>query len=231
MRGPTRSRSPTRRSRTTWRRSRSGRSATARSATRTARWSWTARSSSSPTTTASRSPATTRTWTGPRRSRPTAAWTSTIEDITAATPHLQVQGPKSREILAPITEGTDLDPAALLPLRAGGVKVGGVPCMVSRTGYSGELGYELYCSPTTRRRSGTRCSRPAGRRGCCRSGCRRSRRCGSSRGCCSRTSTTSRSDRSVRGAPGQRGQARQAGRLRRQGRAASGSPPRAPRDC
>ena len=33
----------------------------------------------------------------------------TIEDITAATPHLQVQGPKSREILAPITEGTDLE--------------------------------------------------------------------------------------------------------------------------
>ena len=27
------------------------------------------------------------------------------------------------------------------------VKVGGVPCWVSRTGYSGELGYELFCSP------------------------------------------------------------------------------------
>ena len=27
------------------------------------------------------------------------------------------------------------------------VEVGGVPCRVSRTGYSGELGYELFCSP------------------------------------------------------------------------------------
>jgi aminomethyltransferase len=27
------------------------------------------------------------------------------------------------------------------------VEVGGVPCWVSRTGYSGELGYELFCEP------------------------------------------------------------------------------------
>src|SRR4029077_5668867 len=27
------------------------------------------------------------------------------------------------------------------------VKVGGVPCWVSRTGFGGELGYELFCSP------------------------------------------------------------------------------------
>jgi aminomethyltransferase len=70
----------------------------------------------------------------------------TIEDITAATPHLQVQGPKSREILAPITEGTDLERLRYFRFVPEGVKVGGVPCMVSRTGYSGELGYELYCS-------------------------------------------------------------------------------------
>jgi aminomethyltransferase len=71
----------------------------------------------------------------------------TIEDITAATPHLQVQGPKSREILAPITEGTDLEQLRYFRFVPEGATVGGVPCMVSRTGYSGELGYELYCSP------------------------------------------------------------------------------------
>jgi aminomethyltransferase len=70
----------------------------------------------------------------------------TIEDITAATPHLQVQGPKSREILAPITEGTDLEQLRYIRFVPEGVKVGGIPCTVSRTGYSGELGYELYCS-------------------------------------------------------------------------------------
>jgi aminomethyltransferase len=69
-----------------------------------------------------------------------------IEDVTAEMPHLQVQGPKSREILAPITEGVDL--AELRYFRfVEDCKVGGVPCLVSRTGYSGELGFELYCKP------------------------------------------------------------------------------------
>jgi aminomethyltransferase len=70
-----------------------------------------------------------------------------VEDVTAAMPHLQVQGPKSRDILAPITEGTDLTELRYFRFLPEEVKVGGVPCMVSRTGYSGELGYELYCKP------------------------------------------------------------------------------------
>jgi aminomethyltransferase len=70
-----------------------------------------------------------------------------LEDVTAAMPHLQVQGPKSRDILAPITEGTDLAELRYFRFVPEEVKVGGVPCMVSRTGYSGELGYELYCKP------------------------------------------------------------------------------------
>ncbi|HSI81723.1 MAG TPA: aminomethyltransferase family protein [Solirubrobacterales bacterium] len=70
-----------------------------------------------------------------------------IEDVTADMPHLQIQGPKSREILAPITEGTDLTRLRYFRFVPDEVKVGGVPCMVSRTGYSGELGYELYCKP------------------------------------------------------------------------------------
>ncbi len=69
----------------------------------------------------------------------------TIEDVTAEMPHLQVQGPKSREILSSITEGTDLSQLRYFRF-VEGVTVGGIPCMVSRTGYSGELGYELYCS-------------------------------------------------------------------------------------
>jgi aminomethyltransferase len=70
-----------------------------------------------------------------------------VEDRTAQMPHLQVQGPKSREVLAPITEGTDIASLRYFRFVSEGVRVGGVPCWVSRTGYSGELGFELYCAP------------------------------------------------------------------------------------
>jgi aminomethyltransferase len=69
-----------------------------------------------------------------------------VEDVTADMPHLQVQGPKSREILSQITEGVDLSDLRYFRF-VENATVGGVPCLVSRTGYSGELGYELYCKP------------------------------------------------------------------------------------
>jgi aminomethyltransferase len=69
-----------------------------------------------------------------------------VQDRTAQLPHLQVQGPKSRDILAPITEGIDLGALRYFRFETEGVMVGGVPCWVSRTGYSGELGFELYCT-------------------------------------------------------------------------------------
>lgn len=69
-----------------------------------------------------------------------------VEDVTAEMPHLQVQGPKARDILAPMTEGVDLTQLRYFRF-VEDAKVGGVQCLVSRTGYSGELGYELYCKP------------------------------------------------------------------------------------
>jgi aminomethyltransferase len=69
-----------------------------------------------------------------------------IQDVTDDMPHLQVQGPTSREILSQITEGLDLSELRYFRF-AENVNVGGVPCLFSRTGYSGELGYELYCEP------------------------------------------------------------------------------------
>ena len=70
----------------------------------------------------------------------------TVEDVTAQMPHLQVQGPLAREVLGPITEGVDV--TALRYFRfVHDVTVGGVPVTLSRTGYSGELGFELYCAP------------------------------------------------------------------------------------
>lgn len=69
-----------------------------------------------------------------------------VEDRTAQMPHLQVQGPKVREVLGPITEGADVGTLRYFRFIHEGVRVGGVPCWLSRTGYSGELGFELYCS-------------------------------------------------------------------------------------
>jgi aminomethyltransferase len=70
-----------------------------------------------------------------------------VKDVTAEMPHLQVQGPLAREVLGPITEGTDISALRYFRFISEGVTVGGVPVMLSRTGYSGELGFELYCKP------------------------------------------------------------------------------------
>jgi glycine dehydrogenase subunit 1 len=68
-----------------------------------------------------------------------------IEPVTRSLPQLGISGPRSRELLQSLT---DRDVAELRYFRFWPelVEVGGVPCWVSRTGYSGELGYELYCS-------------------------------------------------------------------------------------
>src|SRR6266508_5406481 len=69
-----------------------------------------------------------------------------IEPVTERLPHVQLQGPRSRDLLAGLT---DADVAGLRYFRfwPDQVEVGGVPVWVSRTGYSGELGYELFCAP------------------------------------------------------------------------------------
>ena len=70
----------------------------------------------------------------------------TIEDVTAQMPHLQVQGPLARDVLGPITEGVDVTTLRYFRF-VDDVTVAGVPVTFSRTGYSGELGFELYCAP------------------------------------------------------------------------------------
>ena len=73
-----------------------------------------------------------------------------IEPITEKLPHLQIQGPKSRELLADLTDESveDLGYFRFFPHQ---VHVGRVPVWVSRTGYSGELGYEVFTRPGLRR--------------------------------------------------------------------------------
>jgi aminomethyltransferase len=69
-----------------------------------------------------------------------------IEPITEQMPHVQLQGPASRDLLAGLTNA-DVRGLKYFRFWPEQVDVGGVPCWVSRTGYSGELGYEIFCAP------------------------------------------------------------------------------------
>ena len=67
-----------------------------------------------------------------------------MEDLSDGIAQLALQGPAAPGIL-----GRLVDPA-LLPAKyytaVRDVDVAGIRCMISRTGYTGELGYELYCA-------------------------------------------------------------------------------------
>ena len=69
-----------------------------------------------------------------------------IEPIAERLPHVQLQGPRSREVLADLTDA-DVEGLSYFRFWPQQVQVGGLPCWVSRTGYSGELGYEIFCDP------------------------------------------------------------------------------------
>jgi len=57
---------------------------------------------------------------------------------------LALQGPKAQAVLQPLTR-TPLDPIGYYKFATG--EVAGVPCIISRTGYTGEDGFELYHDP------------------------------------------------------------------------------------
>lgn len=67
-----------------------------------------------------------------------------MEDISDQTAQLALQGPKAAAVLAKLTD------AACLPRKYYSftcpIEIGGIRCLVSRTGYTGEVGYELYCA-------------------------------------------------------------------------------------
>ena len=66
----------------------------------------------------------------------------TLKDVSDKTALLAVQGPRSLATLQPIT---DNDLASIAYYRFVQGRVAGIPMMISRTGYTGELGFELYC--------------------------------------------------------------------------------------
>lgn len=69
----------------------------------------------------------------------------TIENHSDRWALIALQGPKAPEILARHTDA-DLDGLAYYHFLQDQV-VAGVPCLLSRTGYTGELGFELYVAP------------------------------------------------------------------------------------
>jgi aminomethyltransferase len=69
-----------------------------------------------------------------------------IEPITEKLPHVQLQGPRSRELLAGLVD-EDVESLGYFRFLPHQVHVGRVPAWVSRTGYSGELGYEIFIDP------------------------------------------------------------------------------------
>ncbi|MGI8910213.1 MAG: aminomethyltransferase family protein [Rubrobacteraceae bacterium] len=65
-----------------------------------------------------------------------------VTDVTAAVALPVVQGPRSRTFLKTVVEDVDLD--ALKFFRFAPCRIGDVEVLISRSGYTGELGYELY---------------------------------------------------------------------------------------
>ncbi len=67
-----------------------------------------------------------------------------VEDVTSRYACLGIWGPKSRDILQPLSTA-DLSNEAFRYMRAREIDVGPVPCLALRVTYVGELGWELYC--------------------------------------------------------------------------------------
>ncbi|MDH4113311.1 MAG: aminomethyltransferase family protein [Actinomycetota bacterium] len=70
-----------------------------------------------------------------------------IAYIAPELPSLQIQGPQSRDLVRSIVSGADVDDLRYFTFFPEPVTVGGAPVWLSRTGFSGELGYELFLRP------------------------------------------------------------------------------------
>ena len=98
------------------------------------------------------------------RSTPTSTTSTTvvsgmaveIEPITEKLPHVQLQGPRRASCSPTSSTRRSRSSGTSASCRSRSTSAA-CPCWVSRTGYSGELGYELFCRARLRRRSsGTR---------------------------------------------------------------------------
>jgi len=67
-----------------------------------------------------------------------------FEDISDKTALLALQGPQALAVLS--RAGVSLDLASLKTFRFASGTVAGIPCVIARTGYTGEDGVELFCA-------------------------------------------------------------------------------------
>jgi aminomethyltransferase len=70
---------------------------------------------------------------------------ATVRDVSTDLAALALQGPGSRKILKDVITGVDLDTLRYFRLAQG--KFDGLPIIITRTGYTGDLGYELWVAP------------------------------------------------------------------------------------
>ena len=66
-----------------------------------------------------------------------------MEDISGRVAQVALQGPKSKQILLRLLDKSVLPPKYYSFVQD--VDLRGIRCLISRTGYTGEFGYELYC--------------------------------------------------------------------------------------
>lgn len=71
---------------------------------------------------------------------------TTFEDLSDNVAELALQGPRSKDVMAKLCDVEQLPKGYYRAVRD--IDVAGITCMVSRTGYTGEFGYELYCAPS-----------------------------------------------------------------------------------
>ena len=67
-----------------------------------------------------------------------------FEDISESVAQVALQGPNAVPILAALTADEQIPKKYYSFIKEADVK--GIKCLISRTGYTGELGYELYCA-------------------------------------------------------------------------------------
>ena len=70
-----------------------------------------------------------------------------IECIVHELPLISIQGPRSRDLLAELAPDVGIERLGYFRFTTEPVDVAGIPAWVSRTGVTGELGYELFCRP------------------------------------------------------------------------------------
>lgn len=73
-----------------------------------------------------------------------------VENISDARTGFQIAGPRARDVLAACTRA-DVSNDALRFLDVRRLTIGMADCLVQRVSYTGDLGYEIYCSPAEQR--------------------------------------------------------------------------------